>query len=76
MTALTDISKALGTMPPVEKGKRRFVLVGESAMRALQADMDPPDKPTSIGNASIGQFPIVETTEFKGWEIVDKPVAA
>jgi hypothetical protein len=76
MTALSDIRKRLGTMPPPEKGKRRFVIVGESAMRALRCEVVGYDKPKALmGKAESDRYPIVETDDFKGWEVVDRPVA-
>jgi len=72
MTALADITKALAAMPPVEPGKARFIVVGCAAMRSLCCDVNG-DKPRSLGN-SIEQFPILETDEFPGWVIADKPV--
>lgn len=76
MTAIDDIRKALSTMPPVEKGKRRFVLVGRIAMQGLRAgSKDPAVKPAAIGNSNEN-YGIVETDQFDGWEIVDRDVSA
>lgn len=74
MSAFDDISKALGSMPPPEAGKRRYVLVGDSALKALRAHgvLSGGEEPTYFGNSSV-QYPIVKTDDFRGWEIVDRP---
>lgn len=75
MTVEADIKAELGKLPPVEPGKGRFIIVGAAAMRALQACLNDPArrKPTSFAN-SKERYAIVETVEFDGWEIVDKPL--
>lgn len=75
MTALTDIQKAIGNMPPVTPGERRFVIVGKPALLALRCELDG-GKPTSLRNkAGTLVVPIIETDEFDGWEVVDRPDA-
>jgi len=72
VTALADITKALSTMPPVERGTRRFVVVGKAAMYAIRAEAkDPKVKPTHIGN-STERYAIIETDQFPGWTVVDR----
>lgn len=74
MTALADIVKALASMPPVEPGKRRFVVVGKAAMYSLRASSkDPSVVPNKLANSNEN-YPLVETDDFPGWEIVDKAV--
>lgn len=72
MSALGDIQKALGTMPPPAQGQSRFVIVGASAKRSLDVTAEGKhyDK---IGTASGSEnYPIIETDQFDGWEIVDR----
>jgi hypothetical protein len=79
VTALADITKALASMPPVEPGKCRFVVVGPSAARALACDCDRsvPNKLTRKDAAGrvVEEFPIVATQaeDHPGWSIVDRP---
>lgn len=73
MSALDDIRKALGSLSPVAAGKKRFVVVGPSAMRSLCCATPEGERPTSLSN-SDEQYPILETEEFEGWEIVERPV--
>lgn len=72
MTALVDIGKALATSPPVERGKRRYVLLGRAAMLSIRCEMPKHVKPVTItfGNDRLA---IVETDQFPGWDIVDRP---
>lgn len=62
-------------MPPVEAGKRRFVLVGWAAMRSLRAESrDPNVKPASLANSNE-RYGLIETNEFPGWAVVDRPMS-
>ena len=68
MTALTEIKAAIQRAEPLREGRQRAVLVGSPALTAIYADQRSlRDHP----GPKIDGVPIVITTEFQGWALVD-----
>lgn len=73
MTALSDISARLAKLGPVAAGHKRFVVLGPSAIRSVQCETANFARPAGITYDGT-RFEIVETDQFNGFEVVDRPV--
>lgn len=69
MSALDDIRTALKALPPPPNGSDRFVVLGISARRSIEADLLLNEDGLEI-EAAVGLF-VRETIDFDGWDILE-----
>lgn len=68
MTALSDIQAAIRAAGPVRAGCKRTVVIHPFTLQAVHAEQRVLE---SAVNPAIFGIPIVETGEFRGWDLCD-----